>query len=311
MDRNEVLLVGRLSAAVEEHPMPSGDTVTKWRIIVRRRRPHRRGGTITDSVPCVTFNREAAAVLRRLKPRDYVEVIGAFRCRVFGPAGAKIWKYEVEVSTAKPIDVTTLSEPVGALPLAAPEDLVARSEPLDAAASSGFVEMAALLEPEDAVARSKTIDAASARSIEIAAIFQSEDAVVSFRPGDGVSAPEGRATISEPEGGGVVSGPEGGGVVSGPEGGGVVFGPEGGGVVSGPEEGVAVSGSEGAVGMSRPEDGVSLSGPPDGAEPSGSVDAGTSAEPVDTAALSAAEEHSPAMATALVPRQGARLARAS
>lgn len=127
MDRNEVLLVGRLSAVVEEHPMPSGDTVTKWRIIVRRRRADRRGGTVTDSVPCVTFDRETAAVLRSLKPRDYVEVTGAFRCRVFGPAGAKIWRYEVEVSTAKPVDVAALPEPEdGDHPAAAVPALVPR-----------------------------------------------------------------------------------------------------------------------------------------------------------------------------------------
>ncbi|WP_171075360.1 single-stranded DNA-binding protein [Nonomuraea basaltis] len=113
MDRNEVLLVGRLSAAVEEYSMPSGDTVTKWRIIVRRRRPHRRGVTLTDSIPCVTFNPETAAVLRGLKPRDYIEVTGFFRCRVFGPSAAKIWRYEVEVSTAKPVEAAaaTLPEP--------------------------------------------------------------------------------------------------------------------------------------------------------------------------------------------------------
>jgi single-strand DNA-binding protein len=110
VDRNEVLLVGRLSAAVEEHPMPSGDTVTKWRVIVRRSRPHRRGGTLTDSVPCVTFDRQAAAVLRSLKPRDYVEVTGTFRCRVFGPPGAKIWKYEVEVSAARPVEMAAIPE---------------------------------------------------------------------------------------------------------------------------------------------------------------------------------------------------------
>ncbi|SEH00572.1 Single-strand binding protein family protein [Nonomuraea solani] len=103
MDRNEVLLVGRLSAQVEEHPLPSGDTVTKWRIIVRRRR-NRRGAALTDSIPCVTFNPETAAVLRGLKPRDYIEVTGAFRCRVFGPSAGKIWRYEVEVSTARPYD---------------------------------------------------------------------------------------------------------------------------------------------------------------------------------------------------------------
>ncbi|SDL05640.1 single-stranded DNA-binding protein [Nonomuraea jiangxiensis] len=103
MDRNEVVLVGRLSAAVEERPLPNGDTVTKWRIIVRRRR-HRRGAALTDSIPCVTFNPETAAVLRNLKPRDYIEVTGSFRCRVFGPPTAKIWRYEVEVSTAQPVD---------------------------------------------------------------------------------------------------------------------------------------------------------------------------------------------------------------
>ncbi|MGW0803661.1 single-stranded DNA-binding protein [Nonomuraea sp. NPDC002799] len=103
MDRNEVSLVGRLSGAVEELDLPSGDTVTKWRIIVRRRR-HRRGAALTDSIPCVTFDPETAAVVRRLKPRDYIEVTGAFRCRVFGPTAAKIWRYEVEVSGAKPFE---------------------------------------------------------------------------------------------------------------------------------------------------------------------------------------------------------------
>ncbi|GAA3095218.1 single-stranded DNA-binding protein [Nonomuraea salmonea] len=103
MDRNEVLLVGRLSGPVEEHPLPSGDTATKWRIIVRRRRS-RRGAALTDSIPCVTFDPETAAVVRALKPRDYVEVTGSFRCRVFGPSAAKIWRYEVEVSGAKPYE---------------------------------------------------------------------------------------------------------------------------------------------------------------------------------------------------------------
>jgi single-strand DNA-binding protein len=110
MDRNEVLLVGRLSAAPEDHTLPSGDTVTKWRIIVRRRRRQRRGGTLTDSVPCVTFSPETADVVRGLKPRDYLQVTGSFRCRVFGPTGAKVWKYEVEVTSAKPVDVVVAAE---------------------------------------------------------------------------------------------------------------------------------------------------------------------------------------------------------
>ncbi|GAA4947903.1 single-strand DNA-binding protein [Nonomuraea thailandensis] len=112
MDRNEVLLVGRLSAPAEERSLPSGDTLTKWRIIVRRRR-HRRGATLTDSVPCITFDPETAAVVRGLKPRDYVAVTGSFRCRVYGPSAGKTWRYEVEVSTAKPCEgeLSELSEP--------------------------------------------------------------------------------------------------------------------------------------------------------------------------------------------------------
>ncbi|MFC4010241.1 single-stranded DNA-binding protein [Nonomuraea purpurea] len=110
MDRNEVLLVGRLSGTVEEFDLPSGDTATKWRIIVRRRQ-HRRGATMTDSIPCVTFDPETAAMVRILKPREYMEVTGAFRCRVFGPSAAKIWRYEVEVSSAKPFNESEPSTP--------------------------------------------------------------------------------------------------------------------------------------------------------------------------------------------------------
>lgn len=112
MDKNEVTLVGRLSAPVEDHPLPSGDTVTKWRVIVRRRR-HRRGAALTDSVPCVTFDPDIAAVVRGLQPRDYLEVAGALRCRVFGPSAAKIWRYEVEVSAARPYEAEPTDQPGG------------------------------------------------------------------------------------------------------------------------------------------------------------------------------------------------------
>ncbi|MGI5272229.1 single-stranded DNA-binding protein [Nonomuraea sp. CA-218870] len=107
MDRNEVLLVGRLSAAAEDRSLPSGDTMTKWRLLVRRRR-HKRGGTLTDSIPCVSFDQGVADVLHGLKPRDAMEVTGAFRCRVFGPASAKIWTYEVEVATVRAIEADSL-----------------------------------------------------------------------------------------------------------------------------------------------------------------------------------------------------------
>lgn len=130
MDRNEVSLVGRLSAPAEERPLPSGDTVTKWRIIVRRRR-HRRGAALSDSIPCVTFNPETAAVVRALKPRDQIEVTGAFRCRIFGPSNAKTWRYEVEVNTAKPYeaDLPEPGEPADDLDTAKLAALIPRQVP--------------------------------------------------------------------------------------------------------------------------------------------------------------------------------------
>jgi single-strand DNA-binding protein len=109
VDRNEVLLVGRLSAAVEDRCLPSGDIMTKWRLLVRRRR-RGRAGIHTDSIPCVTFDSEAAELVRNLKPRDAMEIAGAFRCRVYGPTGAKIWCYEVEVSMARAIDAERLPQ---------------------------------------------------------------------------------------------------------------------------------------------------------------------------------------------------------
>ncbi|MFC5820405.1 single-stranded DNA-binding protein [Nonomuraea harbinensis] len=129
MDRNEVLLVGRLSAAVEERSLPSGDTMTKWRLLVRRRR-HRRDGMVTDSIPCVSFNQEVADVLRTLRPRDAMEVTGAFRCRVFGPASGKVWAYEVEVATVRVIEADPLpaGEPGEPLVPSAPRPVAVLAE---------------------------------------------------------------------------------------------------------------------------------------------------------------------------------------
>ncbi|MET7463960.1 single-stranded DNA-binding protein [Nonomuraea sp. NPDC005501] len=116
VDRNEVVLVGRLSAAAEIKRLPSGDTLTRWRVAVRRDRPHPKGGVMTDSIPCVTFDAATAAVVRELKPDDPLEVRGAFRCRIFGPSSGKIWRYEVEVFAAEPaITASLTAEPATAV----------------------------------------------------------------------------------------------------------------------------------------------------------------------------------------------------
>ncbi|WP_327091752.1 single-stranded DNA-binding protein [Nonomuraea sp. NBC_01738] len=100
MDHNEVCLAGKLSKKAEEILLPSGDLRTTWRVIVRRARP--RPGAVVDTIPCVTFDPEVAAVVQRFLPGDRMRVEGVFRSRVWGPPQTKIWAYEVEALAVTP-----------------------------------------------------------------------------------------------------------------------------------------------------------------------------------------------------------------
>jgi single-stranded DNA-binding protein len=122
VDRNDVTLVGRLSASPDERAMPSGDTLTKWRIIVRRRPLVRRGGFV-DTIQCVTFDAEVAAMVKAMRPRDPMEIRGALRCRIYGPPSAKSWRYEVEVHA-----VALVAMQPSADPLATTEKLTAEAD---------------------------------------------------------------------------------------------------------------------------------------------------------------------------------------
>ncbi|MFC7643066.1 hypothetical protein ACFQX6_20940 [Streptosporangium lutulentum] len=56
MDRNEVVLVGRLPEAVHIRSLQSGSTLGTWRLIVRRQ--HRGRGGRVDTIPCMSFEPE-------------------------------------------------------------------------------------------------------------------------------------------------------------------------------------------------------------------------------------------------------------
>jgi single-strand DNA-binding protein len=99
VDRNEVILVGRLAGGAEKKAMPSGSTLTIWRVIVRR--PARRRGGHVDTIKCVTFDAEVSAVVTRWSPGDVVEVVGALRRRFFGKGDGKSNSYEVEARTVR------------------------------------------------------------------------------------------------------------------------------------------------------------------------------------------------------------------
>lgn len=122
MDRNHVMLVGKLSGAPEEKMLPSGDTLLSWRLVIRRK-PGRRRSSPVDSLPCVTFDQDTADAVLAMRSGDYMEVQGSLRCRIFGPPKAKIWRYDVEASAARPVAVQTVVE------LEQPEAQAERSVP--------------------------------------------------------------------------------------------------------------------------------------------------------------------------------------
>lgn len=99
--RNEVVLVGRLSAVPEERVLPSGDPLVTWRLVVRRPATARDGAPTIDTLDCAAFRADVRRVASRWSAGDVVEVSGALRRRFWrGPAGASS-RTEVEVAAAR------------------------------------------------------------------------------------------------------------------------------------------------------------------------------------------------------------------
>ena len=93
--RNEVVLVGRITSPAAERVLPSGDTITSWRITVDR------DGDGRDVVDCTAWTARIQRSALAWQKGDVVEVSGAIRRR-FWRAGAGLGSAtEVEVHTAK------------------------------------------------------------------------------------------------------------------------------------------------------------------------------------------------------------------
>ncbi|WP_443075211.1 single-stranded DNA-binding protein [Streptosporangium sp. NBC_01469] len=102
MDRNEVILVGRLPEAAHIRSLQSGSTLGTWRLIVRRRH-HGRGARV-DTIPCASFETEVIEAVTGWLPDDIVEVTGSLRRRWWGSEGAKSSGYEVEVRSVRRLE---------------------------------------------------------------------------------------------------------------------------------------------------------------------------------------------------------------
>ena len=73
IDRNNVVLRGRMSAPAELRTLPSGDTLVTFRLVVRRAEPRVRGQSV-DVLTCVTYDRSLQRRAAAWQPGDVVEV---------------------------------------------------------------------------------------------------------------------------------------------------------------------------------------------------------------------------------------------
>lgn len=96
---NEVRLIGRLSAPVEERELPSGDTLWTWRLIVDR--PAREAGAKVDTIDCVTHSAAIGQRSAAWQAGQALEVSGRLRRRFFRGANGPASRYEVDCLKAK------------------------------------------------------------------------------------------------------------------------------------------------------------------------------------------------------------------
>ena len=95
---NEVRLVGKVSGAVDERELPSGDVVAALRLVVPRDAGRSRGAATVDTIDVACWTGRTRQSARRLATGDQVEVVGALRRRFFRAGAATASRYEVEAS---------------------------------------------------------------------------------------------------------------------------------------------------------------------------------------------------------------------
>jgi len=103
INRNEVTLVGRLSANAAARTLPSGDVVVSWRVGVQRPPDPKRATLAVDTIDCVA--RTAALGRRALTwlPGDTMEMTGSLRRRFWRGGDGVRSRYEVEVANARKV----------------------------------------------------------------------------------------------------------------------------------------------------------------------------------------------------------------
>lgn len=100
--RNEIRLIGRVSAAPQATALPSGDELVSIRLVVERPRAVINGTrrASVDTVTCVAWTPRERKSLRAWQEDDVVDVTGALRRRFWRSADGSRNRHEVEVTRA-------------------------------------------------------------------------------------------------------------------------------------------------------------------------------------------------------------------
>jgi len=102
IDRNDVVLRGRLSAPAELRPLPSGDMLLVFKIVVRRENPRPRGPR-SDVITCVSLLPAVQRYASAWTTDDVVEVEGSLQRRFWRtPTGTAV-AYEVSCRRGRKI----------------------------------------------------------------------------------------------------------------------------------------------------------------------------------------------------------------
>ncbi|MGY1779587.1 single-stranded DNA-binding protein [Geodermatophilus sp. SYSU D01036] len=106
IDRNDVVLRGRLSAPAELKTLPSGDTLVSFRLVVRRPEPRARGQSV-DVLTCITYDRALQRRVAAWEAGDVVEVEGALQRRFWRTPGGTASVCEVNCRRGRKVPRTS------------------------------------------------------------------------------------------------------------------------------------------------------------------------------------------------------------
>jgi len=102
VDRNDVVLRGRLSAPAELRPLPSGDTLLVFKLVIRRDDPRPKGPK-SDTITCVSLNGALVKRASAWTTDEVVEVEGALQRRFWRTATGTAMTYEVNCRRARKV----------------------------------------------------------------------------------------------------------------------------------------------------------------------------------------------------------------